>query len=37
MSSVIADGWEGAEKEVQVLFYRMTGELFDTLPALNTA
>jgi hypothetical protein len=37
MSSSIADGWEGHEREMQVLFYRMLGELFDVLPVLRSA
>jgi hypothetical protein len=35
MGSTIADAWEAGEREMQVLFYRMLGELFDTLPALQ--
>jgi hypothetical protein len=35
MGSPVADAWEAKEREMQVLFYRMLGELFDTLPALQ--
>jgi hypothetical protein len=33
----LSDAWEAPDREMQVLFYRMLGELFDALPVLHSA